>query len=341
MAPLIWVGIVACMSQSAILSGLNIAVFSVSRLELQIEVAKENRYAQRVQRLRRDSNFLLVTILWGNVAVNVLLALLSGSVLAGLAAFLFSTVVITIFGEILPQAYFTRHALRIVSTLYPLIRVYQAVLFIVAKPTAMILDVWLGPEGIRFLKEKDIRELIRLHMQSSRTEIERFEGQGALNFLALDDVPLSDEGELLDPESIVELEFDGGRPVFPPIRPTPDDEFLIALHKPRRKWIVIVDSSRTARVVVNADEFIGDALFADERFDPHSYCHRPIIVTVDNRRLGEVIPSLIVEKSRRSDDVIDNDVILLWGEQKRIITGADVLGRLLRGIVRESPETQR
>jgi metal transporter CNNM len=30
--------------------------------------------------------------------------------------------------------------------------------------------------------------------------------------------------------------------------------------------------------------------------------------------------------------VIDNDHILIWGEQKRIITGADLLGRLLRGI---------
>jgi hypothetical protein len=33
------------------------------------------------------------------------------------------------------------------------------------------------------------------------------------------------------------------------------------------------------------------------------------------------------------DDVVDNDLILVWGEQKRIITGADLLGRLLRGIV--------
>jgi hypothetical protein len=32
------------------------------------------------------------------------------------------------------------------------------------------------------------------------------------------------------------------------------------------------------------------------------------------------------------DDVIDNDLILVWGKQKRIITGSDLLGRLLRGI---------
>ena len=32
-------------------------------------------------------------------------------------------------------------------------------------------------------------------------------------------------------------------------------------------------------------------------------------------------------------DIIDQDVILIWGqEEKRVITGADILGRLLKGI---------
>jgi hypothetical protein len=40
------------------------------------------------------------------------------------------------------------------------------------------------------------------------------------------------------------------------------------------------------------------------------------------------------------DDVVDDDLILVWGEQKRIITGADLLGRLLRGItIQENPAT--
>jgi hypothetical protein len=36
--------------------------------------------------------------------------------------------------------------------------------------------------------------------------------------------------------------------------------------------------------------------------------------------------------------VIDSDLILVWTpEQKRIITGSDLLGRLMRGIVRRNP----
>ena len=110
---IVWIGIAFCISQSAMFSGLNLAFFSLSRLQLQVEISQGNEAAERVLAVRQDSNFLLTTILWGNVGINVLLTLLSDSVLAGVAAFAFSTVFITIFGEILPQAYFSRNALSL------------------------------------------------------------------------------------------------------------------------------------------------------------------------------------------------------------------------------------
>ena len=72
-------------------SGLNLAFFSISKMQLEIEASQGNIHAQKVLSLREDSNFLLTTILWGNVGINVLLALLSNSVMTGVVAFLFST----------------------------------------------------------------------------------------------------------------------------------------------------------------------------------------------------------------------------------------------------------
>ena len=157
MSMIVWVGIVLCIVHSGMFSGLNLAFFSLGRLELEVEARKGNPRARTVLALRKDSNFLLVTILWGNVAINVLLALLSGSVMAGLTAFLFSTVVITIFGEIIPQAWFSRHALRVASALAPVIRFYQLLLYPVAKPTALVLDWWLGREAVRYMPERNIK----------------------------------------------------------------------------------------------------------------------------------------------------------------------------------------
>jgi len=329
----LWIGILLCLSQSAMLSGLNLAFFTISKLELQMEVAKGNKQADHVLALRKDANFLLVTILWGNVAVNVLLALLSGSVMTGIAAFLFSTVIITMFGEIFPQAYFSRNVFKFGSLFSPVLRFYQALLFPVAKPTALLLDHFLGPEAISYFKEKDIRQLIKLHMAAAESEIEKVEGRGALNFLDLDDVPLAAEGERVEPRSIIFLPFEKGKPVFPKLPGDDYDTFLRRIHESRKKWVVLVDQDQVPKMVLNSDEFIRDALFNSERYNPYRHCHRPVLVTDGQATIGDAITRLRVIPEHSEDDVVDHDVILLWNENRRIITGGDILGRLLRGIV--------
>src|ERR1700733_11690596 len=136
----VWVAIAFCISQSALFSGLNLAIFSISKLRLEVEAGGGNRDAVALLALRQDSNLTLATVLWGNVTINVLLTLLSNSVLAGVGAFAFSTIVITLFGEIIPQAYFSRNALRMAARFSPLLRVYEVGLFPIAKPTAIILN---------------------------------------------------------------------------------------------------------------------------------------------------------------------------------------------------------
>ena len=204
-ALLTWLAIAFCISQSAMFSGLNLAYFSVSRLRLEIDAGTGNAAATKILKMREDSNFLLTTILWGNVGINVLLTLLSNSVMTGLIAFLFSTIIITVLGEIIPQAYFSRNALRIGALLAPILRFYQVLLYPVAKPIALLLDLWLGKEGIQYLAERDMREMIRQHIKAEEADLGRIEGLGALNFLSIDDVPATQEGEPLDPRSIVSL----------------------------------------------------------------------------------------------------------------------------------------
>jgi hypothetical protein len=315
-------------------SGLNLAVFSVSRLRLEIEAALGDRHASRVLALRADPNMTLTTILWGNVAVNVILTLLSDSLLTGIAAFVFSTFAITIFGEILPQAYFSRHAVRIASALMPILRAYGALLYPLAKPSAAILNLWLGRQGMHLFREREMRELIRKHFEAADTDIDRLEGLGALNFLALDDIRVSEEGEIVDPDSVISLPIERGLPVFPKITNSASDPFLECIDRSRRKWIIITEPSGEPVFVINSDAFLRDALFTPTTFRPLIHCHRPIIVHDAKQRLGEVIGLLKVEPERPGDDVIDNDVVLVWAQEKRVITGADILGRLMSGIVK-------
>ncbi|MBF0448355.1 MAG: DUF21 domain-containing protein [Magnetococcales bacterium] len=329
---LIWLGIVFCITQSATFSGLNLAMFGISRLRLEVELSTGNSDAGKILDLRQDANLLLSTILWGNVGINVLLTLLSNSVLAGMSAFLFSTVVITFIGEIIPQAYFSRHAIRMGALMSPLLRFYRILLYPVAKPCAWMLDRWLGKESINFFKERGLRQIIQRHLEAEESEIDRLEGMGAMNFLSLDDLSVSEEGERVDPASVIAIPVQNGKPVFPEYQPTSTDPLIEKIHVSRRKWVIFTDQQDNPLLVLNAPDFISEILFQGIPLDPSRFCHRPIVVRDGAMPLGKVLLRLKVVPERDGDDVIDQDIILLWGEKKRVITGADILGRLMRGV---------
>jgi len=332
----IWVGIVICISQSATMSGLNIALFSLSRLRLEVAAENGDQFAMSVLELRRDSNYTLATILWGNVSINVLLTLLVNSVLIGAASFLFSTFVITIVGEIFPQAYFTRHALRIGAKLAPVLKIYKVLFYPISRPTGMILDKLIGEEAIPWFREKELRNLLKHHALESETELSSVEATGAVNFLDLDDILISNEGEVIDPQSILELQFDKGKPVFPKFGSTTDDELLRCIAASGKKWVILMDgTTRQPKMVLNAPLFLRNALFNKNTFQPTEACHKPLIISDPKSRLGTVLTKLTVEKEKPGDNVIDKDLIIYWTHQeKRIITGSDILGYLMRRIAK-------
>jgi metal transporter CNNM len=327
----IWLGIIACIGHSGLFAGLNLAIFSLSPIRLQIEVDGGNTDAASVLELRKNSNQVLATVIWGNVSTNVLLTLLSDSVLAGLSAFIFSTVAITVLCEIIPQAYFSRNALRMTVRFLPFFNFYRVMLFPLARPTAMLLDAWLGSEGIAFLREQDVRLLIA-RTAASGGDIGKLEATGARNFLDLDDIPVSEEGELVHEQSIISLPLANRRCVLPTFDRSPDDRFLRQIDASGKKWIIVTDPAGEPVFVLDSHHFLRDALFNELESDPSRYWHRPIIVRDMKARLGDVIGLMKVTPERPDDDVIDHDMILVWGSQRRIITGSDLLGRLLRDI---------
>jgi len=323
----VWIGIFLCLSQSAMFAGLNLACFSVSRLQLEIQAANDNKDAVKVLRLRRDSNFLLTTILWGNVGVNTLLALLSGSVLGGVAAFLFSTVFITIFAEIIPQSYFSRNALRVAALLSPALRFYQVVLYPVARPSAKVLDWWLGPEGVQYLREEMLRQYIAKSMGAGGSDIGTFEGRGAVNFLALDSRRVGEEGEILDPRSVVSLPVVDGRLEIPELTRAAEDGFIRRVQASGKKWVVLTDPNGTPHLLLNSDRFLR-AAFSTASVDPHDYCVEPVITNDPQATLEQTLMNAkLTEK-----DSPEKGMILFWGTEKRIIAHADLLRRVFEGV---------
>lgn len=329
---LTWLGILFCLTQSAMFSGLNLAVFSMPDFQLRVAASQGNRHAARVHEIRQDPNFLLTTILWGNVGINVLLTLLADSVLAGVAAFCFSTFAITIFGEITPQAFFLKHALPMASRLSPVLRLYQLILYPVAKPTALALDAMLGKAGAQAVRESDLRAAIDLLVQTE-SEIDALEGLGAINFLDLGDRKVGDEGASLHPGSVITLDFEGDAPVFPPLLDgdRASDPFLRQVEASGKEWVVIVDRGGRPRLVMNADAFLRAACMRHE-VDPNDFCRTPAVITDPEETLDDAVEEGMLKPDPASDRKVDDTVILVWGPKRRIIVRRDVFRNLFHGI---------
>lgn len=332
-----WALIALCVSQSAMFSGLNLAFFSLSRLRLESEANHGNAAAARILSLRRDSNFLLTTILWGNVGINVMLTLLSNSILAGVSAFLFSTVIITFFGEIIPQAYFSRHAMKMATLLAPVLRFYQWLLYPVAKPCAIMLDKWLGKEMIEYLQERDLKRILSAHISADDAELEHIEGIGALNFLEIDDLTVAEEGEVIDPASIVSLPVTVDLPVIPTVTAAKTDAFVAQVQASGKKWVVLTGPDGLPKLVLDADGYLRSVYRDEADFDPYVFCHRPIVLTNPRTTLDVVIRKMKQSQPTTSDEAIQKDIVLLWHGDRRVVTGADILGRLLDGITTPLP----
>lgn len=200
----------------------------------------------------------------------------------------------------------------------------------------MILDRLIGEEAIPWFREDELRNVLKHHARESDTELSSIEATGAVNFLNLDDIPIRKEGEIIDPRSVLELPFEKGKPVFPAFEANTEDNFLKKIAASGKKWIILTDQlSKKPCMALNAPLFLRNILLGEGVFNPIKACHKPLIICREDSNFGSVLNKLTVEKRKSGDDVIDKDLILYWtDEEKRIITGSDILEYLMRNIAK-------
>ena len=133
-------------------------------------------------------------------------------------------------------------------------------------------------------------------------------------------------------------------PDFVVLHPDPIRRVELALEDLRAgRPIILVDDEERPVLTLDANDYTR-AVRAGRSVDPMEFTHHPITVTDPETPLDEVLTRLVVEAESFDDQLVDREVILYWGERsKRIITGPDLLGRLLHGIAqrRELPPMWR
>ena len=76
------------------------------------------------------------------------------------------------------------------------------------------------------MRERDLRQVNMQYMEAEEAEVDELEGIGALNFLQIDDITVCKEGELINPDSIIQLPTHLNLPIIPNIEPKADAPFL-------------------------------------------------------------------------------------------------------------------
>ena len=170
---------------SALFSGLTLGLFTLDKHSLKRLAALGDLNAARIYPLRENGNQLLTTLLLGNVTVNTVLAIYLGTILNGMTAGFVATALIFVFGEIIPQAAFSRHALAFGSFTAPFVRIALFIFYPIAFPISLLLDKILGDELPKTYTKAEFMHIISEHEDSEHSSIDADEERivhGALQF---------------------------------------------------------------------------------------------------------------------------------------------------------------
>lgn len=172
---LIVIEVLLLIMASAICSGLNIAVMSLDIGDLRRKAKLGNRLAKRVLPLRSRVHLTLASILLTNVAAVSATSLVLGQRLDGWVAGLISTLLIVIFGEVIPQALFSKNPLGWSSIFAPVLQIMIFITYVISKPLQLLLDRLFPRQRTRLQSRHELGLLITEHQSNKSSELDEDE----------------------------------------------------------------------------------------------------------------------------------------------------------------------
>ena len=159
---------------AALFAGLTLSIMGLDTLSLEIIASSgqepDRTYAEKILPIRRLGNQLLCTLILGNVMVNTLIAQITDRFVSGWVGVALSTALITVGGEIVPQATMSAHALRVGAGSAPIVRFFLILFYPVCKPIALFLNHVIGNDPGQVYERDELKKLFAVHAQEHGAE---------------------------------------------------------------------------------------------------------------------------------------------------------------------------
>ncbi|KAM9559693.1 metal transporter CNNM4-like isoform 1-T2 [Salvelinus alpinus] len=152
---------------SALCSGLNISMLALDPVELRVlqnsGTEKEQKYAHKIESVRKHGNYILCTVVLGNVLTNTCFVVWMCQII-GMTPTSLATCTFGIFfiGEILPHSVASRHSLAIASKTIWATRLLMLVSFPISYPVSKLLDIMLHQEISNFYTREKLVAMLRV-----------------------------------------------------------------------------------------------------------------------------------------------------------------------------------
>ncbi|KAI8059127.1 hypothetical protein BC940DRAFT_248122 [Gongronella butleri] len=163
------ISVVLLVLLGAVFAGLTLGLMGLDLTTLQVikesgSPAEKRNAAKVLHVLDHGKHWVLVTLLLANVIVNETLPIILDSLFgAGWQAVLFSTLLIVVFGEVIPQSLCVRYGLSIGAKCANFVLVLMYLMCPLGYPTALLLDYFLGKNHGTVYKKAGLKTLVSLH----------------------------------------------------------------------------------------------------------------------------------------------------------------------------------